>query len=364
MKTYKITRLTVHAGLFMLISTWIALVYVSCKQEKNKETSKKSNPVYIDWGDMNYIFKIDDSTIGRYVVKEGNFVGLDTLRKAVILDTNDIYIPGVGYYTIHHVSNDSGFYFPDNFGNHTQSDEARPNLPYKIEGRKHIHGKIKAKIKKPNRLYIGDQGDDGGGGKLEWGGDTTFNWRDDFDTTWIVIDSTPTRRLLIKKPHSESIYMPREVSPSPIPSWAKPPSDTLRIGNIVITMDTFYYDYSDTIPEIDTTLGIKSGDISVFDGTWANPFVNTLGQDTVSKYYSDATGDYQIFYDVDRSSCLVPATNPPGQPHHDAYITVYALLKNGKKYMVGAPMKGTYVPNGCFEDVPENWVKAAWKSIK
>ena len=54
---------------------------------------------------------------------------------------------------------------------------------------------------------------------------------------------------------------------------------------------------------------------------------------------------------------LVPATNPPGEPHYDAVVTVYRLTKNGEE-QVGKPMPGTYVPGGCFEDSPEAYIRA------
>lgn len=66
---------------------------------------------------------------------------------------------------------------------------------------------------------------------------------------------------------------------------------------------------------------------------------------------------YIVRYDYDDRYATVPATNPPGKPHYDATITVYRLV--GKREIVGWPFAGTYVEGGCFEDVPENWVKIA-----
>lgn len=81
--------------------------------------------------------------------------------------------------------------------------------------------------------------------------------------------------------------------------------------------------------------------------------------------YSDSTGKYIIIYDYESGYAMVPAI-AGSEPHYDASITVYKLVPHRcfvKKYdtvLIGKPIHGTYVPNGCFEDSPANWVNQAY----
>ena len=66
------------------------------------------------------------------------------------------------------------------------------------------------------------------------------------------------------------------------------------------------------------------------------------------KYIYDSSGPY-----------FVPATFPAGEPHYPAKVIVYDLSHNGEVEIWCG--EGIYVKNGCFEDVPENYVKKALK---
>jgi hypothetical protein len=46
--------------------------------------------------------------------------------------------------------------------------------------------------------------------------------------------------------------------------------------------------------------------------------------------------------------------------HYDAIISVYKI-RGTKKNLIGRSFVGTYVPAGCFEDVPSEQVKWAFK---
>jgi hypothetical protein len=70
--------------------------------------------------------------------------------------------------------------------------------------------------------------------------------------------------------------------------------------------------------------------------------------------------EYRVEYTFNQSFSSVPATIPPGQPHYSARITVY---RDGQKVNKN-PILGTYVPQGCFEDVPVEWVKRALAKAK
>lgn len=70
---------------------------------------------------------------------------------------------------------------------------------------------------------------------------------------------------------------------------------------------------------------------------------------------------FVISYDYNTSSCLIPLTYPPGEPHYSATITVYEVIK-GEKIKVCEPFSGQYIEKGCFEDNPETLVKQALKN--
>jgi hypothetical protein len=79
---------------------------------------------------------------------------------------------------------------------------------------------------------------------------------------------------------------------------------------------------------------------------------------TAERTYQDSTGFYIINFVYNTSYCTIPATNPPGQPHYGATITVYEIV-DGKKQRIGEPFGGTYTEKGCFEDAPDYLVKTA-----
>ena len=73
--------------------------------------------------------------------------------------------------------------------------------------------------------------------------------------------------------------------------------------------------------------------------------------------WQDATGFYVIGFDIDMTSALIPMTNPPGQPHYAARITV-ALIVDGQKHVLDI-LRGQWTPEGCFEDDPATLVRIA-----
>lgn len=81
---------------------------------------------------------------------------------------------------------------------------------------------------------------------------------------------------------------------------------------------------------------------------------------TAERTYQDGTGFYIINFVYNTSYCTIPATNPPGQPHYGATITVYEII-DGKKQIIGESFGGTYTEKGCFEDAPDFLVKNAKK---
>lgn len=115
---------------------------------------------------------------------------------------------------------------------------------------------------------------------------------------------------------------------------------------------------------------------------------------TAYKYYVDGSDSFLISYALsgsymsplvarfifDVDSTITPdsdTTNPfwrmknlredtaayRKERHYYAHIQVYSI-KGGNKTAIGDPMSGYYVEDGCYEDVPENWVTAAKKSVK
>jgi hypothetical protein len=83
--------------------------------------------------------------------------------------------------------------------------------------------------------------------------------------------------------------------------------------------------------------------------------------DSARKIYKDSTGEYKILYVYDSRIYMEPATWPPGDPHYNATITVFK--KDYKKWIqLGPSFEGTYVKNGCFEDVPADQVAKAKKN--
>ena len=80
------------------------------------------------------------------------------------------------------------------------------------------------------------------------------------------------------------------------------------------------------------------------------------------KFHQDSTGFYLIKYEYNPGYCTIPLTYPAGAPHYPALITVYQVVENDT-IQIGQPFDGTYVEKGCFEDVPENQVKEAKKTV-
>lgn len=96
--------------------------------------------------------------------------------------------------------------------------------------------------------------------------------------------------------------------------------------------------------------------------------------DLVSNYqttqleYNDSAGKYVIAYRYCTDDYFVPLITG-STPHHYAEITVYELNKiNGSAILyellqLGESFQGIYVPGGCFEDVPAEWVRKAKQGV-
>jgi hypothetical protein len=84
---------------------------------------------------------------------------------------------------------------------------------------------------------------------------------------------------------------------------------------------------------------------------------------TAERTYQDSTGFYIIHFEYNTASCSIPLTNPPGQPHYFATITVYKIVE-GKKTQIGEPFSGQYTENGCFEDEPSYLINSAKQQSK
>lgn len=92
-------------------------------------------------------------------------------------------------------------------------------------------------------------------------------------------------------------------------------------------------------------------------------------QGVAYKNYSDSTGKYLIKYNYAAEMAMVPATYPSGESHFFSKIQVYKITEcrcfvpKFDTLLIGKEMFGKYVRNGCFEDVPSEWIKIA-KSTK
>lgn len=75
---------------------------------------------------------------------------------------------------------------------------------------------------------------------------------------------------------------------------------------------------------------------------------------TISRLVTVSNTLYVVTYEYSPEGAVsVPATSPPGQPHHDCTVTVY------RAQQVGKPFAGQVTPEGCFEDVPSDMVGKA-----
>ena len=74
---------------------------------------------------------------------------------------------------------------------------------------------------------------------------------------------------------------------------------------------------------------------------------------------------YKVHYRVDTGGMMfVPSTNPPGQLHYSAKITVFMLVEDRGEVALTEPFPGQWTPAGCFEDNPEMLVRKALKVQK
>jgi hypothetical protein len=107
-----------------------------------------------------------------------------------------------------------------------------------------------------------------------------------------------------------------------------------------IEVDSFLIQYVHSGSYMSTAVGrmICEVDSTVSDSAKAaNPFagLKNCREDTA-------------FYNADR--------------HYYSKIKVY-IVCNGQKRQLGKEMYGYYVPHGCYEDVPKNWVENAKKNF-
>lgn len=77
--------------------------------------------------------------------------------------------------------------------------------------------------------------------------------------------------------------------------------------------------------------------------------------------YQNSGHFYIIDFDYNTEWATVPVTNPPGQPHYSAKITVSEIVDGEKKEL--ATFGGQYTEKGCFEDDPASLVTQALKII-
>jgi hypothetical protein len=61
-----------------------------------------------------------------------------------------------------------------------------------------------------------------------------------------------------------------------------------------------------------------------------------------------------------RKNCREDTAFYNADRHYYSHIQVYSVV-NGKRTPIGKEQYGYYVPHGCYEDVPENWVATAKK---
>jgi len=110
------------------------------------------------------------------------------------------------------------------------------------------------------------------------------------------------------------------------------------------------------------------------DGQWkvvSFADVNTLqnfdamsgGKTIATKYATVDDCEYLVKYIFDNTFSMMPAVMSKVDPHYMSDIYVYEGEGMGvfKKQINQKAIKGYYVENGCFEDVPENYVRAALK---
>ncbi|HOZ62000.1 MAG TPA: hypothetical protein PK914_07745 [Smithellaceae bacterium] len=83
----------------------------------------------------------------------------------------------------------------------------------------------------------------------------------------------------------------------------------------------------------------------------------------MGQYYPKYETVYRNYSDSSNGGFYVPFTNPPGQPHYSADITVYKIDKCDT-VQIGYPFEGKYTPKGCFEDDPKYLISEAKKSVK
>lgn len=88
----------------------------------------------------------------------------------------------------------------------------------------------------------------------------------------------------------------------------------------------------------------------------ANDWLSSYTTATVN--YEGSEHFYVIEYSYDTMSASIPAIVGAIKLHYAARITVF-VIRDGQKQQLGLPMDGTYVPGGCFEDIPAEWVRRA-----
>lgn len=88
----------------------------------------------------------------------------------------------------------------------------------------------------------------------------------------------------------------------------------------------------------------------------------TFGEYAERTYQEDGLGFFVIEYNYTTEWFTQPLTNPIGDPHYSATITIYQII-NDKKVLLDKPFSGVYIVNGCWEDKPETLVKATMKRL-
>lgn len=86
--------------------------------------------------------------------------------------------------------------------------------------------------------------------------------------------------------------------------------------------------------------------------------IDSSRRDTIEVYDGTDKPKKEILFG--RKNCREDTAFYNADRHYYSHVKVYKI-KNGQPIQIGKEMLGYYVPHGCYEDVPENWVETAKK---
>jgi hypothetical protein len=100
--------------------------------------------------------------------------------------------------------------------------------------------------------------------------------------------------------------------------------------------------------------------VLLYSNTYSQmPGEYTESSDTVYRFVDYKNNHYKIMYEVDEThwaDMLVIYYDKLNHNHYDAMVSVMKQLKDST-YKLVFKKQGTYVPAGCYEDIPLNYVK-------